>query len=180
MKNFESFVILTINLFAATAFSQEQIPYSVFSNMGGIYSNADNKILSTLGESVIGNATNSSNQVLSGFWNVYKQNVITSIEDEETVPIQFKLEQNFPNPFNPTTKISWQSPVGSLPDGKAGWQTLKVYDVLGNEVAMLVNEERAAGRYEITFDAVHLSSGIYFYTLRAGNFVEMKKMVLIK
>ncbi|HAB54102.1 MAG TPA: peptidase S8, partial [Ignavibacteriales bacterium] len=60
------------------------------------------------------------------------------------------------------------------------WQTLKVYDVLGNEVAMLVNEERAAGRYEITFDAVHLSSGIYFYTLRAGNFVEMKKMVLIK
>ena len=59
--------------------------------------------------------------------------------------------------------MSWQSPVSSLPAGKAGWQTLKVYDVLGNEVATLVNEEKPAGSYEVEFNASRFSSGIYFY-----------------
>jgi hypothetical protein len=88
-------------------------------------------------------------------------------------PTVFSLEQNFPNPFNPSTKISWQSPISS-------WQTLKVYDVLGNEVGSLVDEYRPAGRYEAIFDASKLSSGIYFYHLQADNFFETKKMILIK
>ena len=91
----------------------------------------------------------------------------------EYIPDRFTLGQNFPNPFNPSTKISWQSPVDS-------WQTLKIYDVLGNEVATLVNEYKPAGVYEVQFDASQLSSGIYFYKLQAGNFVEIKKMVLLK
>ncbi|GMU95009.1 T9SS type A sorting domain-containing protein [Ignavibacterium album] len=92
---------------------------------------------------------------------------------------EFKLFDNYPNPFNPSTKISWQSPV-------SGWQTLKVYDVLGNEVATLVDEYREAGRYEVEFSAVEtrrglsLSSGIYFYRLTAGSFTEVKKMILSK
>ncbi|MGQ9799337.1 MAG: T9SS type A sorting domain-containing protein, partial [Ignavibacterium sp.] len=87
--------------------------------------------------------------------------------------------QNYPNPFNPTTKIVWQSSV-------SGWQTLKVYDVLGNEVATLVNEYKNAGRNEVEFsteslgDASKLASGLYIYTLRAGNFVSSKKMMVIK
>ena len=81
--------------------------------------------------------------------------------------------QFFPNPFNPSTKISWQSPVGS-------WQTLKIYDALGNEIATLVKEEKPAGSYEVEFNASSLSSGIYFYKLQAGSFVESKKMILIK
>jgi hypothetical protein len=89
------------------------------------------------------------------------------------IPQNFALAQNYPNPFNPTTKISWQSPVGSH-------QTLKVYDVLGNEVATLVDEFREAGRYEIEFDASTLSSGVYFYRLQAGSFVETKKMILLR
>ena len=89
------------------------------------------------------------------------------------VPQAFALNQNYPNPFNPSTKISWQTPV-------SGWQTLKVYDVLGNEVATLVNEEKLAGSYEITFDAGKLSSGVYYYQLRAGEFVETKQMILLK
>ena len=68
---------------------------------------------------------------------------------------------------------SWQSPVG-------GHQTIKVYDVLGNEVATLITEYREAGRYEITFNASDLSSGIYFYRLQAGDFVETKKMILLR
>ena len=99
------------------------------------------------------------------------------IDAESVLPLEFSLSQNYPNPFNPTTKISWQSPAGS-------WQTLKVYDILGNEVATLVNEEKPAGKYEVEFEAssgiVNLTSGIYFYQLRAGNFVDTRKMILMK
>ncbi|HAB52286.1 MAG TPA: hypothetical protein DCE80_08975 [Ignavibacteriales bacterium] len=101
--------------------------------------------------------------------------LVTEVESDfaESIPTEFKVYQNYPNPFNPSTKISWQSPVGS-------WQTLKVYDVLGNEVATLVNEEKDIGIYEVEFNASHLSSGIYFYKLRAGSFVETKKMLLLR
>ncbi|GIV45936.1 MAG: hypothetical protein KatS3mg036_0754 [Ignavibacterium sp.] len=100
----------------------------------------------------------------------------TPVEEEfNTIPSEFILYQNYPNPFNPSTKISWQSPVGS-------WQTLKVYDILGNEVATLVNEYKNPGFYQIEFDAstFNLKTGIYFYQLRSGSFVETKKLILIK
>jgi len=95
------------------------------------------------------------------------------VENASGLPGEFKLFQNYPNPFNPTTSISWQSPI-------SGWQTLKVYDVLGNEVALLVNEERPAGRYEAQFNAANLTSGIYFYRLQVRNFIQTKKMTLLK
>ena len=97
----------------------------------------------------------------------------TSVGDDQLQLVNFSLDQNYPNPFNPTTKISWQSPVSS-------WQTLKVYDILGNEVATLVDEEKSAGSYEVTFDASSLPSGNYFYKLSAGGFIQTKKMVLVK
>ncbi len=100
--------------------------------------------------------------------------------EEELVPQTFVLNQNYPNPFNPSTKISWQSPV-------AGFQTIKIFDILGNEVATLINEFKNAGTYEIEFDAFAFSSGIYFYRiaissdkLQNGFIVESKKMILIK
>lgn len=98
---------------------------------------------------------------------------ITDVDDNRPILNEFKLNQNYPNPFNPSTKISWQSPV-------AGHQTLKVYDVLGNEVETLVNEFRNAGSYEVDFDGSKLSSGVYFYQLKAGDFIQTKKMILIK
>jgi hypothetical protein len=101
---------------------------------------------------------------------------ITKVLFEEP-PMSFNLLQNYPNPFNPSTKISWQSPVSS-------WQTLKVYDVLGNEVAILVDEYRNAGSYVVEFNAAssirNPASGIYFYRLQAGDYVETKKMILLK
>ncbi|MFN3693672.1 MAG: T9SS type A sorting domain-containing protein [Ignavibacterium sp.] len=101
-------------------------------------------------------------------------NPVTSVEYTNDVqPYNFELSQNFPNPFNPSTKISWQSPVNS-------WQTLKIYDLLGNEITTLVDEYRKAGRYEVEFNASKLSSGIYFYKLNAGSFTETKKMVLLR
>ncbi|MBP9119943.1 MAG: T9SS type A sorting domain-containing protein [Ignavibacterium sp.] len=98
-----------------------------------------------------------------------------SVEDDNTLqtPVSFNLYQNYPNPFNPNTKIIWQSSVSSH-------QTLKVYDVLGNEVATLVDEYRNAGSYEINFNASSLSSGIYFYKFTAGSFVDSKKMILLR
>ena len=100
---------------------------------------------------------------------------ITDVVDknQNVLPTEFSLCQNYPNPFNPSTKISWQSPVSSH-------QTIKVYDVLGNEVATLVDEFRNAGSYEVDFNASKLSSGVYFYQLNAGEFIQSKKMILIK
>ena len=86
---------------------------------------------------------------------------------------EYALEQNYPNPFNPRTVISWQSPV-------SGHQTLKVYDVLSNEVATIVDEFKSAGTYEADFNAINLPSGVYFYKLQIGNFISTKKMTLIK
>ncbi|MDP2365849.1 MAG: choice-of-anchor Q domain-containing protein, partial [Ignavibacteria bacterium] len=100
----------------------------------------------------------------------------TTSVDDETLPQNFVLHQNYPNPFNPSTKISWQSPVGSH-------QTLKIYDILGNEITTLVDEYKPAGSYEVEFNVAqisNLSSGMYFYRLQAGNYVESKKMLLQK
>lgn len=108
----------------------------------------------------------------------------TAIEDESIEPNTFYLSQNYPNPFNPNTKIQYA--ISNLPDGKAGRQfvSLKVYDVLGREVATLVNEEKQVGSYEVEFHSSvgnkQLASGIYFYKLTASNFAAIKKMVLLK
>lgn len=107
---------------------------------------------------------------------------VTSVENEKHTPTTFCLEQNYPNPFNPSTTISWQMP-------KAGLVTLKIFDVLGNEVAILVDEYRPAGNYEVEFNTNShsglsgirgLTSGVYFYQLRAGSFIQTKKMILLK
>lgn len=101
--------------------------------------------------------------------------IYEAVEVNVEFPIEFSLEQNYPNPFNPSTKIKWQVPSGSH-------QVLKVYDVLGNEVAKLVDEYREAGSYEIEFNysEFNLSSGVYFYKLQAADFTSVRKMILIK
>jgi len=93
--------------------------------------------------------------------------------DEGILVESYTLSQNYPNPFNPSTVISYRLPV-------IGLVTIKVYDILGGEVATLVNEEKPAGEYEVEFDAEHLSSGIYYYQLKVGQYFETKKMLLLK
>lgn len=85
----------------------------------------------------------------------------------------YALEQNYPNPFNPSTKIKFQLP-------KDGFVTLKVYDILGKEIATLINEEKSQGKYEVNFNASNLSSGVYIYKIQAGDFVSSRKMILLK
>lgn len=97
------------------------------------------------------------------------------VEDHlaDQIPGKFELSQNYPNPFNPVTRIQYS--VNSME-----LVSLKIYDILGNEVATLVNKEQPAGRYELMFNAEELSSGIYFYKLQSGSLIQTKKMILLK
>jgi hypothetical protein len=94
-------------------------------------------------------------------------------ESEKDIPIYYELSQNYPNPFNPTTTIKYQVP-------ELSFVTIKIFDVLGREVATTVNKEKTVGSYEIEFNGSELTSGVYFYRLKAGSFVETKKMILLK
>ncbi len=114
-----------------------------------------------------------------------KSIIINSVNEDFKIPHEFVLEQNFPNPFNPTTKIRYTVPdVGS----ELAQTVIKVYDILGNEVATLVNEKKEPGYYEVEFNAEGLSSGIYFYRLQSGNpstisgqsYIQTKKMILLR
>ncbi len=111
-------------------------------------------------------------------WTIWTENRTLNVRTEERVldarPTGYELSQNYPNPFNPTTNIRFSLPMTQT-------VTLKVYDITGREVATLINgERRAAGVYQLNFDGYGLSSGAYFYRLQAGNFVETKKMTLVK
>ena len=99
--------------------------------------------------------------------------VVEGISNKQDIPLAFRLYQNYPNPFNPTTTIEYQIPNQSH-------VVLKVYDILGNQVAVLVNKDESAGRYTVNFNASKLSSGVYFYRIEAGKFVQSKKLILLK
>ncbi len=119
---------------------------------------------------------------------VYGDTTLTDIDaDKNSIPTEFKLEQNYPNPFNPVTTIKYTIPIvtlsGALPTGRqveGSRVQLKVYDVLGNEIATLVNEQKNTGSYEVNWNASNYPSGVYFYRLQAGTFTETKKMLLLK
>uniref|UniRef100_A0A832G7U7 LamG domain-containing protein n=1 Tax=Ignavibacterium album TaxID=591197 RepID=A0A832G7U7_9BACT len=123
---------------------------------------------------------------------------LTDVEDDEQLPTEFALEQNYPNPFNPSTKIKYRIPtviLSSSKDDNSGVTlrqaqsdvkvSLKVFDILGNEIATLVNEYKPAGSYEVEFSVAQvsrpeISSGIYFYQLQAGEYIQTRKMVLLR
>lgn len=100
--------------------------------------------------------------------------MITGVEEHRhETPSSFVLEQNFPNPFNPLTEIRYQLPVASD-------VSLRVFDLLGSEVAELVNEWKAPGSYKVRFDGKRLASGVYFYRIHAGEFVRTNRMLLLR
>ena len=106
--------------------------------------------------------------------------LITSVPEiaSRNLPESFELKQNYPNPFNPSTKIKYSIPA--VETRHASSVQLKVYDILGREVKTLVNEAKSPGNYVVNFNASNLASGVYFYQLKAGNFIQTKKMILMK
>jgi hypothetical protein len=99
---------------------------------------------------------------------------VSSIDDSDNIiPGEYSLEQNYPNPFNPVTMINFSIPNEDL-------VTLKIYNTIGEEIETLINEMKQAGNYNVSFNASSLPSGIYFYRLQAGDFLETKKMILLR
>jgi len=106
--------------------------------------------------------------------------VVTDVGASLSAPAGFWLSQNYPNPFNPTTQIEFQVPAGAETRGEgSAWVELKVYDPLGRDVATLVNEQKAVGKYTVRLDGSHLTSGMYFYRLRMNDHAATKKLVVM-
>ena len=107
------------------------------------------------------------------YWRDSTSTLVTSVEDKMIKPLSYRLYQNYPNPFNPSTTFDYSIPKQSI-------VMIKVYDILGNEIANLVNEEKTTGTYKVKWNAEGLPSGVYFYRLKAGSFVQTNKMILLK
>ncbi|MCP5064552.1 MAG: T9SS type A sorting domain-containing protein [Ignavibacteriae bacterium] len=107
----------------------------------------------------------------------YGDSTVVGITDRNSkIPMNFSLSQNYPNPFNPTTTIKYEIPTLKNLNNVS----LKVYDILGKEVTTLVNKQQKSGSYEVNFDASKLSSGVYYYQLKSGDFIETKKMIYLQ
>ncbi len=173
-KAFSLGIILSLIFFLVqSASGQHTVSHSVFGNGCAVITGNAQRIIGTAGQPLIGVVSNSAYINEVGFW--YQcGGLVTSVEQiSSNLPTEYRLKQNYPNPFNPSTIISWQLPVGSQ-------ATLIVYDILGREVATLVNEYKQAGKYETEFNAEAQPSGVYFYQLRAGDYTSVKKMIFLK
>ncbi len=170
--NVRSAVVNGSNLFVGTNGGGVYLTTDNGSNWSAVNTGLTNKYVYAL--AVIGSDLYAGTMG-SGLWKRSLSDMVTAVEDKNSTkqPSNFALHQNYPNPFNPTTTLSFAISYSSL-------VTLKVFDVLGKEIAVLVNENKPAGNYGVNFDASELSSGIYFYKLQAGNFSSTKKMVLTR
>ena len=178
MKNSKIIVVLLVLVFSLitqqkTA-AQAKVSQSVFGNGGASTSNGSNRIVGTVGQTVIGPSSNASNISNAGFWYQFVD-LITSVEQipNDGLPKEFRLQQNYPNPFNPTTTIQFAVP-------KTSNVTIKIYDVIGRQVATLIDDEYQPGQYKVVFEAGQLATGMYIYRIQAGDFLETKKLMLLK
>ncbi|MBN2009749.1 T9SS type A sorting domain-containing protein [candidate division KSB1 bacterium] len=166
-------LVIVISLLNNNLFAQVKINQSVFSNGAAVVSNGTHKIIGTVGQPIIGTSASDSHVLLAGFWyqNIDFYTEIKSIDAD--LPLKFHLDQNFPNPFNPSTMIQFTLP-------KNAHVVLKLYDLVGREVTTLVDEDREAGVHQVTFEAGELPSGIYLYRIQADGYVSIRKLTLLK
>ena len=146
---------------------------SVVGTGGARITGDDHVVLGTLGQPLIGLLTGPSDNAEVGFWYTPGYVVTAVDEDMDELPKVYQLEQNYPNPFNPQTTITFALP-------KESKVTLKMYDALGREVATLVDETMQPGVHDVILNASNIASGVYFYRLIAGDFVQTKKLVVLK
>ena len=180
-------IVLTVLFLAGSLQAQNvMVPWSSFSSAAGIVSSGNTAAAASVGESFIGVSQSGNVWMSAGFLpGITVQSGVTSVENETPVPLRFELHQNFPNPFNPSTTIMFEVP----------WQsrvTIAVYNLLGQRVATLVNDEKPSGRYSLMWngrndDGAPVATGIYFYRIHAESlsgqkqtFVETRKMILVK
>jgi hypothetical protein len=166
---------LVIGSFASEGYCQDtKVTWSSF-NMGYGEPKSGNTIIkSVVGQNFVGTTQQSNTQVISGFLaDTLFRSTIVDVKNQEQLPTSYSLWQNYPNPFNPSTTIHFEIP-------KESYVTLKVFNMLGQEVLTILDEDKVAGRYEVKLDGSKLTSGVYFYQLKTGANIQTKKMLLIK
>lgn len=172
MKTKALLIFLVLDAADCDLHSQIRLGASVFATGGGMMSDGTYAAAGTVGQGVIGRATGTY-VAAAGFWG--DGGTILDVEGlaSAQMPVRYGLMQNYPNPFNPRTTIKYDLPKSSM-------VKLSVYDILGREVSVLVNDMKNAGSYEVKYDASGLSSGFYFYRIQAGDFVQSKRLVVLK
>jgi hypothetical protein len=174
MKTFFAVGVLALAFFMQETHAQT-LSNRTFNPMTGTFSGGGRSVSGALSGVNIGFASGVGGS-LSSFFPTSASGTVVSIDapNRTDLPLETRLDGNYPNPFNPSTVIAYQLAT-------AGPVRLAVYDILGREVAVLVNQERAAGRFEVTFDASGLSSGVYLYRLQlGGHVVSTRRMTLVK
>jgi hypothetical protein len=165
-------VPLAVLALCASAAADYSISQSVIGSGGGESTGPNNRLIGTVGQAAIGVVSGPSNIHEIGFW--YQPGwILTDVEEGEGLPTRYWLGQNQPNPFNPVTSIRFALP-------NPGRVTMKLYDVAGREVRVLVDEELPAGWHRTVLDAQGLASGIYFCRMTAGEFTDARKLLLLK
>jgi Secretion system C-terminal sorting domain len=179
LQTFVLFLLIsTLTLLCALS-AQSQIVWQSFGSGFANSKGTGSSIISVIGESFVGEASGNGIHLRSGFGVI--ASTMTSVKvSQEKIPLAYTLSQNYPNPFNPSTVIAFGIP-------EASHVSLQIFDIIGREVSMLVNEDLIAGNYRSMFIADHLSSGVYFYRIVAARksdkgrlFIETKKFMLIK
>jgi len=151
------------------------VPWSSF-NMGfAVPASANTAVKSAVGQAFVGTIQNANTRIESGFFIAPLVSGPTAVDEnkEEGIPSTYELQQNYPNPFNPGTTIQFALP-------KASSVTLKLYDLLGREVATLVDGKLPPGVHKVIFDSRKLASGVYFYRLRADDFSQTRRLMLLR
>lgn len=161
-----------------TAAQTFKVSYSVFGGGGAVIADSNHRMISTLGQPLIGTSQNSENIHKIGFWYPV-QGFITAVQGPvNELPSEFRLEQNYPNPFNPSTVIRYQLPASSRVE-------ISIYSLHGQKVRTLLAAEKPAGFYEIDWDGrddrgKSVATGVYFYRLLTDGFVETKKLLVLR
>jgi len=174
-----SFLCLILSIIIILSFSMAisqntKVTWYSF-NMGYSEPITDNTMIkSVVGQSFIGTTRYSDTQITSGFLaDTLFSGMIVDIKNQEQLPVSYSLWQNYPNPFNPNTTIHFEIPEKSH-------VSLKLFNLLGQEVLTVIDEVRTAGKYDVRMDGSSLSSGVYFYRLQTNNYASTKKFLLIK
>lgn len=176
MRRNNLFLIMLLVFFfflQSKTFSQTSaIPWSSFNNGFGVPGSANTSVTSAVGQNFVGTMQQGNTRIESGFLFPV---LITAVDENgvKQIPMSYKLYQNYPNPFNPGTTIQFDIP-------KLSKVTLKIIDMLGREVAILVDEQLQPGEHKVIFDTGKLTSGVYFYRLQAEEFSATKKLMLLK
>ena len=165
-------VVAALLVAAVPASSQYILEHHVIGSGGGTVADAEHVLAGTVGQAAIGVADNASNVIQAGFWYMPSW-ILTGIDDGELVPLTFQLGQNHPNPFNPITTIRFTVPERTR-------VAFVVYDVTGRSLKTLIDDVIDPGYHRAVLDATGLASGVYFYRMVSGDFIETRKVVLLK